>query len=397
MFKNNSSQESHFDYTELFYSKTDQLGKISSGNSVFCRVGEFSLEEMLNKPHNIIRHPDMPKAVFKLLWGYLKNNKPIGAFVKNRSKTGKFYWVFALAMPIRDEYISVRIKPSGELLEIISSVYSLVRDKEIKEGMSTDASLELLQEKLKELGFATYDQFMSHAIFDQISLRIKILGQAFPAILQEAMEIKNKSSSIIGITQKILEAFKKSQFIPLNLELFSQKQEKQTQTISVVASQYQKTTTEISEKITKFQTMTSEVMTKITEMQFYTCLSNLLVEMRTFIVLDTSNRNLENEVNIINEVKNNYDTISKNYITSTIQIMNDFISICKELNSLGVGLEFIRLVGKIELARIEESSDAKTMIASLKNFQTILKEGLKEVLDINNFINQSCENILNEI
>ncbi|MGZ3772855.1 MAG: PAS domain-containing protein, partial [Bdellovibrio sp.] len=118
------SSEAEFGLHELFFSKTDFRGIIQSGNTVFIRVSEYSSEELIQKPHNIIRHSDTPRAVFKLLWDYLKGNKPIVAYVKNRSKAGRYYWVLAMAFPMQDGYLSIRLKPSSSFFDKVKTLYA---------------------------------------------------------------------------------------------------------------------------------------------------------------------------------------------------------------------------------------------------------------------------------
>lgn len=111
-----TDQESIFELNEYFISRTDKRGVIQFGNEVFYRVSGYSVEQMIGSPHNIIRHPDMPKAIFKFFWQTIKQNKTIAAYVKNKSIDGKYYWVFATAFPTKDGYLSIRMKPSSELL-----------------------------------------------------------------------------------------------------------------------------------------------------------------------------------------------------------------------------------------------------------------------------------------
>jgi len=83
--------ESKFEINEIFFSKTDLKGIILDGNEVFYRVAKYSPEELIGKPHNIVRHPDMPKVVFKLLWQYIQNCQPFAGYVKNLAKDGSYY------------------------------------------------------------------------------------------------------------------------------------------------------------------------------------------------------------------------------------------------------------------------------------------------------------------
>ena len=96
--------ESRFEFNELFFSRTDESGIIKFGNSVFQRVSVYEWDELLNKPHKIIRNPDTPRAVFRLLWDSIKSGSPIGAYVKNRAKDGRYYWVFAIVTPVEGGY-----------------------------------------------------------------------------------------------------------------------------------------------------------------------------------------------------------------------------------------------------------------------------------------------------
>src|SRR5690606_1632570 len=121
-----SEKESEFFLEELFFSRTDFKGILQSGNSVFHRVSGFDWEELLNKPHNIIRHPNMPRGTFHYMWQELKLQNPIAAYVQNRSKDYGQYWVLALALPVSDGYLSIRLKPSSGLLDTVSRLYEKI-------------------------------------------------------------------------------------------------------------------------------------------------------------------------------------------------------------------------------------------------------------------------------
>lgn len=94
-----SDLEATFAPDELIVSKTDLKGRITYANQVFCRVAGYTEAELLGQPHSIIRHPDMPRAVFKLLWDTLGEGNEVFAYVKNLSRSGAFYWVFAHVTP----------------------------------------------------------------------------------------------------------------------------------------------------------------------------------------------------------------------------------------------------------------------------------------------------------
>ncbi len=79
---------------DFIVSKTDIKGRISYANKIFIEFSGYSQDELLNSQHNIIRHPDMPRAVFHLLWKTLQDGREFNGYVKNLSNDGGFYWVF---------------------------------------------------------------------------------------------------------------------------------------------------------------------------------------------------------------------------------------------------------------------------------------------------------------
>ncbi len=119
-------------------SETDKRGVITFASDDFCKIAEYDVDELIGKPHNIVRHPDMPKAAFKDLWQTVKKGKVWSGFVKNRSKTGKTYWVYATVYPYKnkdgnDGYISCRTKvASREEIEKYDALYKRMKEEERK-------------------------------------------------------------------------------------------------------------------------------------------------------------------------------------------------------------------------------------------------------------------------
>ena len=163
-----TGRERTFAEDEIIVSKTDLKGVITYANPVFIRVSGYSEEELLGAPHNIIRHPDMPRCVFKLLWDTIQAGKEIFAYVVNLCKNGDHYWVFAHVTPTFDEdgrivgYHSSRRVPDREAVEEIIPVYRSLLEIERshsdwREGMK--AATDALLAKLNQAGVA-YDEFV---------------------------------------------------------------------------------------------------------------------------------------------------------------------------------------------------------------------------------------------
>ena len=115
--------------TDFLVSQTDHKGIIIFANDDFCKIAGYSIEELVGKPHNIVRHKDMPKAAFKDLWETVKRGDIWSGYVKNATQNGGFYWVFATVFPECTKntntttYISCRRKASTKEIQEAIALY----------------------------------------------------------------------------------------------------------------------------------------------------------------------------------------------------------------------------------------------------------------------------------
>lgn len=152
---------------DLIVSKTDLQGRIIYANENFSKLAGFREDEFLGRPHSIVRHPAMPKAVFKVLWDTLRSGKEIFALVINRSKNGDHYWVLAHVTPSFDRlgniigYHSTRRAPDRSAIEAVEPLYRQMVEAEQRAGGqdAIPAGLTVLTSALTQLGMS-YDAFL---------------------------------------------------------------------------------------------------------------------------------------------------------------------------------------------------------------------------------------------
>jgi len=148
---------------DFIISKTDLKGRITYCNKIFMEMAEYSEEELLGKAHSIIRHKDMPKAVFRYLWETIPKKEEVFAYVINKTKNNNDYWVYANITATLDErgnivdYYSVRRRPNPKALEVIIPLYKKMLEVEKSSGV--DASFKVLTDILAEKGMA-YDELI---------------------------------------------------------------------------------------------------------------------------------------------------------------------------------------------------------------------------------------------
>jgi PAS domain S-box-containing protein len=163
-----TENERTFPEDDVIVSKTDLKGRITYVNQTFMDVSGYTEEELLGKPHNIIRHPEMPRCVFKLMWDTLEARREIFAYVNNLCKNGDHYWVFAHVTPSFDAsgrsvgYHSNRRVPERRAVELFDGLYRDLKKEEFKHPdpkRSMEAGGALLQRLLADKK-TTFDEFV---------------------------------------------------------------------------------------------------------------------------------------------------------------------------------------------------------------------------------------------
>jgi PAS domain S-box-containing protein len=161
--------ERTFDPNQIIVSKTDTKGILTYGNKLFLDLAEYKEKEIIGQQHNIIRHPDMPRCVFELLWKSIAQKKEIFAYVVNMAKNGDHYWVLAHVTPIFDDmqniigYHSSRRVPRADIMPMIKGLYADLLDIEAQHAGSPKqalaASMRAVTDLLAKKG-VSYDKFI---------------------------------------------------------------------------------------------------------------------------------------------------------------------------------------------------------------------------------------------
>jgi len=160
-------EEIKFSKKKFIVSKTDIKGNIIFVNKNFCDISGYTEEELIGVPHNIIRHPDMPRAIFFLIWNNLLKGKPVSGVVKNLAKSGKYYWLIADFDIKKDANANIksltafrRYAPQ-QVIDTIEELYEIMLNIEKRQGIK--GSLSYLEAYLDEHNM-TYDEFLDNLI-----------------------------------------------------------------------------------------------------------------------------------------------------------------------------------------------------------------------------------------
>jgi len=437
------NMESPFRPDEMFFSITDLKGIILSGNKVFYRTSKYSRDELIGAPHNIIRHPDMPRIIFKLLWDYIKAGKPIVAYVKNMAKDGSYYWVLATVMPLKDKegqiykYISIRIKPTTEYVDLANRLYRELLEEEKKGGM--ELSYQKLIETLQKLGYKNYDEFMKEILSKELEAKKDILKVEEPEELQIDNEFYRTIKRIFDITQKldilydniyekisIFESFtqilqEKSdrifrltdyiRLISLNSSVESFKLGSKGASFSVLSAEMRKNSEMGNRIIDEMKKQTELIMDDMDKIVILINISKLQIIMITKFLKETleSFKTGESNEEEKKEIENNLRDLLQLLLTDAKEITeysNDMQNQLREINEhmkklkiLVKRLEFLYLNGMVESAHHTETSfsiiftEVNKLVDSTREVLGSLHTPLFEVIQKNKELGQEFKEV----
>ncbi|UWQ59428.1 PAS domain-containing protein [Leisingera caerulea] len=384
-----TGKEAHFALDEVFFSRTDDRGVIRAGNAVFSRVAKYPLEELLGAPHKIIRHPDMPRAVFQLLWDTIKGGGTVGAYVKNRASDGSFYWVFAIVTPCDGGYLSARIKPTSPLLRTVEKEYSRLRQAEQAEGLSPEDSAARLLDRLRELGFATYSDFAGHALAEELLARDAGLQRPAEARLAERRAMFSTAEQLVQETEALVQEFESMRTIPHNLRVIASRIEPAGGPVTVLSQNYSSMSREMSSwfeahvwgKNSNFRAIRGTVTAAI----FVEGLARILTECGHQLDQEdgSASTDIAREQAILSELTQTQFTKARASLHDVRFEAGRIQKACLTLHRHFMALTTTRVLCKIECARLGHVGESlNSIIDELGQFQDRISARLEKISEL---------------
>ncbi|MBC2834896.1 PAS domain-containing protein [Paragemmobacter straminiformis] len=230
--------EAPFGLDETFFSRTDGRGVIRAYNDVFMRISGFPAAELRNAPHRLIRHPDMPKGVFQLLWDGIQSGYPVAAYVKNKAKDGRYYWVLALVTPCNGGYLSVRMKPTSGLFAQVVAEYAALLAAERDEKLTPPQSAARLLGRLTELGFARYANFQARALASEFVAHDAALRAEPDGRIAAMLRLAEQAETIRAQKARVTADLRRLQLVPVNMRIISARIERSGGPLGAIADNY---------------------------------------------------------------------------------------------------------------------------------------------------------------
>lgn len=338
---------------DVFFSRTDTRGVIASGNVVFHEVSAYVWPELVGKPHKIIRHPDMPKGVFQLAWDTLKSGNAVAAYVLNRAQDGAIYWVFAIMMPIEDGYLSVRLKPSNELIDKVKPLYSQLRLAEMNDGVEPAESAKALENAIIDLGFESYREFMAKAISLELGSRAKSLEMKPLKSIDGLNTITDRVGRIETYGTKVSELFSRTEQIPYNMRLQAGRLEGSDGPISVISENHRQMSQTLTASVGDFRSAAGLGAGPVREAVFGMGTVLLIKEVISQLLAEDGMAEEDKAVdlNALRNLEGQYMRQARAAVSDVSLRVQQFARMCKDMRRMLSGLEMTRIMCKIERSK----------------------------------------------
>lgn len=406
--------------SELFFSTTDAKGVITAGNRIFERVSGYSLSEMLGRAHNIVRHPDMPRAVFQLLWDTIASGDPIAAYVKNRTADGRYYWVLASVVPISGGYLSVRLAPSGAHFEKAKAMYAQLRalegeiegDDVRRRKQAIAGSVQRLGELIVEAGYPDYRAFMREALSATVGGRAsrlpaghrEALATAPPGSAQGIIDILRSYGSLSAFhgglvsdltrysqigralgehSDYLRDMGENVRLFALNAQIGASRLGQHGAALDAVARLLTEQSHATSPLVAAVAHHASVAMGEIEEMGFQLALSTVQAEMIAVFAhelaedRDVSHGAASNMVALADSLQRGSDRTFEALGTAVRQLEE----VIEHVEGVATGVDRLRrlaLNGRIEVANVPEAGSISTLFSDVEDQVTDAKERLGE-------------------
>ncbi|WP_158964665.1 PAS domain-containing protein [Chachezhania sediminis] len=356
---------------QIIYSRSDERGVILFGNATFQEISEYSWAELRGAPHKIIRHPDMPRGIFWIMWDRLTRGLPVVAYVKNRTRSGRYYWALAYVSPCPGGYLSIRIRPDDDLRATMEAEYSALLAREETQNLKPERSAEAFLARLKELGHIDYEAFMRTALTQELKARTSRLGRT-DRIRANALDgILELSQQADDYVQRMAAGFRNIRAEPINMRILSNRMEDGGAAISSISQNYEVMAADMGQDLASLDTGDGEtfgqIRSAVTEGHF--ALHAAEIAMEAALEMTTHREALAGHgVDIDAELAliHQFAALTQHRSVDSLKLIaghaERLSETCRRLRRRINGLDVVKLMCRVESGRLENPDAALTGI-----------------------------------
>ncbi len=350
-----SGENPRFELQSVLFSRSDARGLITGANASFQKVSGFDWDTLIGSPHSVLRHPDMPNAVFQGMWQRLRAGQPFAGYLQNQAQDGVAYWVFATVVPVADGYMSLQIMPKSRILDRVMPIYDRLLSRESAEETAPYDGAAEFETAIQELGFDGSLAFMSFALREELVARdtqprrdANPVWDALSDIFQDIEDLENRA-------RDVKTTFRHTHQIPYNMRLQASKLEGSGGPISVISSNYRQMTQSLEQSIDQFDTNSSLGSNIVHTAMVNICVHDLLAEFTG--AHDTQQDRFYGDQQAEMSALRTLAATCQNDTLRDVQALSDnvrrFGQQCQDMRRMMSGLELTRIMCKIERSKYQ--------------------------------------------
>jgi len=393
--------EAPFGFDDLFFSRTDKRGVILAGNEVFRRVSGYDWPQLLGAPHKIVRHPDTPRGVFRILWDALGKGHPMGGYVKNRARNGEYYWVFAVLLPTPEGYLSVRLKPSTPMFAQMQNAYKALSTRERAENLDPNVSANALRDVASAAGFSSYTSFMACALGRELAARDAKLGRPADPRTRQLIELNGALEQVTQAQSKLLRSFESLQSVPNNMRIVASRLEPSGGPVSAISENYRASSQQISERLRSFvsgrDNLCDRVSRQAARALFLMGSTRILAEMRSNFADATAVEGIDwiAERTGLRQIEEGLRREARTALEQAVSHAEVLSRSSAEIRRQMLGLDTIRVLGRVESGRMRGNGGGlSATIDQLDTFHSDIRARLEAIMKLSEEIGSTMGRFL---
>jgi PAS domain S-box-containing protein len=387
-----------FELPQSFYSRTDKRGVIAAGNATFQSVSGFEWDELIGAPHRVVRNHETPRAVFRTMWGIIQADEIAVAYVRNKTKDGRGYWVIAVILPIETGYISLRIKPTSPLFAKVRAIYSDIAAAESGEGTSVEDSEARLFAALADHGYDSYRTFQRAAFQAEFRARSLALSPKLKSYYNDIDRIAAGLAAIKGAQSQLLTAIESLRDLPTNMRIVASRLEPSGGPLSAMSDIYNSTSAVLFQEITDFALGHQNICRRMESAYDNSCFLKSVSLLIEEVSANTSAADLQGigvdaqiEIKTFGDAAALFVAQERESLQTAERLSQDLNRASYDLRRSMLGLDTIRVMGLVESGRLgaEGSRIGATMeqigtchstiialLQSIKDNATVINSGV---------------------
>jgi aerotaxis receptor len=331
----------------------------------------------------------MPKGVFWLMWDGLKRGHSVGAYVKNRARDGRFYWVYAVVSPVDGGYLSVRLKPTSPLFATVKEVYARALERERGQGMTPEQSAKAIEADLIAAGFANYGVFQIEALRREHASRDASRKRSVTPALAASGHLFDVKREIEQELRVLCVNLKEAELITTNMKIQACKLRSDRGPINEIAKNYELMMRDIRNHPRVIQTLRNDHGTWDVSDEarsvFMIAVADLMEEMVAFFAKEAARGDHEGagaEMDVVAALRDRYRQEADRAMQDGFRAVRQLSADAEMIRRMVTGLAMVRVVLRVEAGILRERlSGLQSILGQLDRFHDEVSAALERVQD----------------